>query len=242
MKNMDLNTAKTLLEQVLRDVSYPDGTARTENFGGLRQVDAKIRDGRMVIAELPGFGERLAAEMAKDPDFEANSRRVRLEAMATYLRSAIQFLDAGVMKKGKKQLLRAPDVSPLVYTVPELGPVIERRWYEAQKCQHGQAYLAAVVMMGGILEALLLARANLSPAKAHQAKAAPRRKGGGNLPMHEWSAASLIDVAAELSWLKGDRKSFSHGLRDSRNVVHPGTRSRFELSSTKRLARCAGMC
>ena len=218
---VDQQKARRLLQELLSSTAYADGRARVDDYAGLRQVDAKVRDGRMVIASLPGFGERLAQEMEQDDDFSANSRRVRLEALANYCESALQFLDAGVMTKTKKTLYRAPDVSQLTQVLPELDRIIKDRWLEAQKCEHAEAYLAAVVMMGSILEALLLARANLSLATAHSAKAAPKRKGGGNVALPEWSLSSLIDVAAEVGWIKVDRKSFGHALRDSRNVVHP---------------------
>ncbi len=219
---MDAKQARTLLKQNLAAIEGPGRVARTDEFAGLRQVDAKVRDVRMVIGALPGFGESLAREMAADLDFEANSRRVRLEALANYCRTALQLLDAGVIPSGKKQLIRAPkDLAKITGVMPDLNGIIQERWLEAQKCQHAGAYLAAGILMGSILEGLLLARANLAPADAFRANAAPKRKDGTQLPLHDWTLSSLIDVSAELKWIKIDRKSFSHALRDSRNVVHP---------------------
>lgn len=219
---MESKQAAMLLRRILASVENPDGSARTDDHAGLRQVDARVREARMIIGELPGFGERLARDMDADPDFEKNSRRVRLEALANYCRSALRMLDAGVIPSGKKRLVRAPKaLSSLTSVMPDLDRVIRDRWLEAQKCQHAGAYLAAVVMMGSILEALLLARAQLSPADAYQARAAPRRNDGSQLPVHDWTLNALIDVAAELGWIKLDRKRFGHALRDSRNVVHP---------------------
>ena len=113
------------------------------------------------------------------------------------------------------------ELTKLTAIVPDLHDVIRGRWYEAQMCQHAKAYFAAVILMGSILEGLLLARAQMSPAEAYRASAAPTTKGGGSRPLHKWTLSSLIDVSAELSWIKSDRKSFSHALRDSRNTVHP---------------------
>lgn len=218
---MDQARAERLLRELLTDIAHPDGRARVNDYAGLRQVDAKVRDARLIISSLPGFGANLAKEMERDEDFEANSRRVRLEALANYCRSALQFLKAGAMKPQKKKLYKAPDVSRLTAVLPELRSIIEERWLEAQKCQHAGAYLAAIVMMGSVLEGLLLARANLSPAKAYKAKSAPKKRDGSNVPFQDWSLSRLIDVAAEVGWIKMDRKAFSHALRDSRNVVHP---------------------
>ena len=56
---------------------------------------------------------------------------------------------------------------------------------------------------------------------ANRASAAPKDRSGKPKPLHEWGLSSLIDVAHEVGWLQGDVKRFSHGLRESRNVVHP---------------------
>ena len=210
---MDRRRAKPLLERILSEIRYANGAARTDDFAGLRQVEQKVREARMVISELPGFGSRLANEMDSDPDFDANSRRVRLEALAGYCDSALRFLDAGVMRSETKKLYKAPDVTELTKDIPQLEPIIRDRWLEAQKCVYAGAYLSAVIMMGSILEALLLARAHRDQGKAQTARAAPKRRDGHNLALHDWTLDSLINVAAEVGWLKVDRKSFSHALR-----------------------------
>jgi hypothetical protein len=211
----------SLLKQIIREIVYADGTAKTEKYPSLRHVDGKVREVKMILAALPGRTSELVAQMEADEDFSVQSRRVRLEALGTYCKTALRFIDTGVLEAQKKKLYRAPDMSDLTQVMPDLKTVIEARWLEVQKCQHAAAYFAAVVMMGSILEALLLARAMKDPADAYRATAAPKRKDGGQLPVQEWSLSSLIDVAAEVGWLKSDRKNFSHALRDSRNVVHP---------------------
>ena len=224
--------AKELITRILDDIEDPNGAARTDDFLGLRQVDAKVREASMVIESLPGFGKRLARDMEADPDFEKNSRRVRLEALAGYCRSALRLLRVGAMSStGKKKLLKAPkDLAKLTAIIPDLHDVIHDRWYEAQKCQHAQAYFAAVILIGSILEGLLLARAQMAPADAYRATAAPKTKGGESRPLHNWTLSSLIDVSAELGWIRSDRKSFSHALRDSRNTVHPWHHVRINAS------------
>lgn len=228
---MDKARAAVLLRGILAAVETPNGVARTDEFQGLRQVDAKVREARMIIGDLPGFGERLAADMAADPDFEANSRRVRLEALGGYCHSVLRLFEAGAIPSGKKTLVKAPkSLSKITSVMPDLGAIIQDRWLEAQKCQHAGAYLAAVVMMGSILEALLLARAQMSPADAYRATAAPKRRHGGQVPLHEWTLNAFIDVSADLGWISLDRKRFSHALRDSRNVVHPWYQVRSRVS------------
>ena len=210
--------AKELLLALLREIADEDGGARTDEFANLRGVDAKVREAIIILKDANA--EALLAEMENDTDFEANSRRVRLEALANYCRTALKFFDTGLVKQ-RKQLFRGPSLARLTTLVPNLEPIIQDRWLEAQRCQHSGAYLAAVILMGSILEALLLARCSLSPADAYQAPATPKDKNGKNIAIHEWSLHTLVEVSADRGWLKTDRASFSHGLRQSRNIVHP---------------------
>ena len=52
--------------------------------------------------------------------------------------------------------------------------------------------------MGSILEALLLARATLSPAIAYQSARAPKDKAGKVPAVQDWSLSALIDVAVDV--------------------------------------------
>lgn len=100
---------------------------------------------------------------------------------------------------------------------PRLAKILSFRWEEAQRCVEAGAHLAAVVMMGSILEGVLLYRAESNLATVNQAKAAPKDRTGSPKPLHEWALSQLIDVAHEVGWLQGDVKRFSHALRESRN-------------------------
>ena len=68
--------ANKLLRDILREIADATGAARVDDFRGLRQVDAKTREARMIIRSLPGIGESLARDMDEDSDFSMNSRRV----------------------------------------------------------------------------------------------------------------------------------------------------------------------
>ena len=215
---MQPEQARKLLRGILREISDGRGVARVDDFRGLRQVDAKTREARMIIQSLSGVGESLARQMDEDSDFSMNSRRVRLEALAGYCHTALRLLDAGAIQTAgeKRRIVRAPaNIATLTAVMPDLQGVIEDRWLEAQKCQYAGAYLAAVIMMGSILEALLLARATMSQQEAYRSSAATQTQ------LQKWSLDRLINVSAERGWIKSDRKSFGHALRDSRNVVHP---------------------
>lgn len=214
----DPKAALTLLKKLLAEARNSDGSAAIDKFSSLRSVDAKVREVKLLLKEA-GATE-LLFEMGKDPDFEANSRRVRLEALANYCETALRFFDQGVTKR-VRSISRGPDLSKITAVLPDLEGVIQERWLEAQRCQHAKAYLAAVIVMGSIIEGLLLARVTASPADAYRSRPAPKDRTGKPVPLTEWNLHTLIEVAVDLGWLKSDRGAFSHALRESRNVVHP---------------------
>lgn len=218
---MDKVQALRLLRTALVEIANPDGTAQTDNFLGLREVDAKLREVRMTLEGLDGMPSSFLDTMTSDLDFQANSRRVRLQALAGYVKSAIKFLDTGALEKPVKIIHAPPNFSKLTTAVPGLSEELESRWRESQKCVHAGAFISAIILMGSILEGLLLARAQLSPALAYQSLRAPRDRNGKALAIQDWTLSVLIDVATDVGWIKTDRGKFSHALRDSRNVVHP---------------------
>lgn len=218
---MDKAQALHLLKAALSEIAQPNGIAKTEQFGGLREVDAKVREVRMILEGIDGLPPSLLNSMSEDIDFEANSRRVRLEALAGYVKSAIKFVDTGAFEKPKKIIHAPPDLTRLTTSVPGLKDELDRRWREAQKCVHIEAFTSAIILMGSVLEGLLLARAQLEASTAYQSSRAPRDKNGKAVAIQDWTLSSLIDVATDIGWLKTDRGKFSHALRESRNVVHP---------------------
>lgn len=116
-----------------------------------------------------------------------------------------------------------PDFTPLI-SDPRMQDILRRRWIECINCIAAGAPLAATVMMGGLLEALLLARVNHETNKAlvFKASTAPKDKlTGQTLPLREWGLRNYIDVAHELDWISQSAKGVSEVLRDYRNYVHP---------------------
>ena len=117
------------------------------------------------------------------------------------------------------QIEDSPDFHKLV-SDSSLADVLLFRWQEAQRCVQGEAYLAAVVMMGSILEGVLLHRFENDLQAVYRANSSPKERGKPR-PINKWGLSTLIDVAHEVGWLQGDVKRFSHALRESRNLVHP---------------------
>jgi len=116
----------------------------------------------------------------------------------------------------------APDFSKLI-SDPLMQDILRKRWKECVTCITAGAPLAAIVMMGGLLEGLLLARINRESNKApiFTALAAPRDRQNRTLPLPEWTLKDYIGVAHELNWITIAAKDVGVVLRDYRNYIHP---------------------
>ncbi|HEV2489015.1 MAG TPA: hypothetical protein VGT03_04340 [Candidatus Acidoferrales bacterium] len=116
-----------------------------------------------------------------------------------------------------------PAFAPLISDV-RMQAILVRRWNECVGCLSIGAPLAANVMMGGLLEALLLSRIHResSKAKIFAASSAPKdRKSGRPLQLQEWTLHNYIDVAHELGWISHSAKDVGQVLMDYRNYIHP---------------------
>lgn len=148
-----------------------------------------------------------AAKLAKQTLIEARSRALTPAPIAT----AVRTTDS------------APDFAPLV-SDPIMQSILERRWDECKRCIDAGAPLAATVMMGGLLEAFLVARANKLSDKSKLFKAAatpidPKTK--KPLDLRQWMLGHYIDVGHELKWISDSAKHVAVILRDYRNYIHP---------------------
>lgn len=125
----------------------------------------------------------------------------------------------------------APDFSPLAGN-PLMRDILTRRWNECSKCVNAEAHLAAIVMMGGLLEALFVARANQMPDKTPLISAAnaPKDKAGKIINYQEWMLDSYIKVGFELQWITESAKDLSDNLKEYRNFIHPAKELRYGVT------------
>lgn len=100
-------------------------------------------------------------------------------------------------------------------------PIIKSRILEARRAMKAKTYLSVVLLCGSVLEAVLLGKAQQDPRSFNQSKASPKDKDGKVKHLQDWKLAEFIDAACEVGVLKVDVKTFSHGLRDFRNYIHP---------------------
>lgn len=117
----------------------------------------------------------------------------------------------------------APSFAALIPD-PKMQAILTRRWNECVTCLNAPAPMAATVMMGGLLEGLLLARANKEPdqGRLFKAKATPLDKNTSKpLPLKGWMLKNFIDVAHELKWITKSARDVSSVLGEYRNYIHP---------------------
>ena len=136
---------------------------------------------------------------------------IRLRSNIFVSQSSIQTLDV------------APDFTPLVAD-QAMKDILVGRWEECRKCLNADANLAATVMMGGLLEALFVARANKMADKGplFRVKSTPRDpKTKKPMALKEWTLSPYIDVGYELGWIRKPGRDVATILRDYRNYIHP---------------------
>lgn len=158
------------------------------------------------------------------------SRTTYTEALKAILKCLVQLrgsiavgtVPQTIRNSSSKTNEAPPDFSPMA-SDPLMQSILKRRWEEVQDCMGARAYLAATVMMGGLLESLLLARINASTQKSavFKARKAPHDRAGQTLKLAEWKLANMVDVAHEVQWITKSAMDVGHVLRDFRNYIHP---------------------
>jgi hypothetical protein len=104
----NLKPVQVFLQNLLAELVLPNGAANTERFSSLRHVDAKVREVRTLLESVAGQLPDFLPQMNADPDFKANSRRIRLEALPNYCRSVVRFIDSGI--GGVEMLISKPPI------------------------------------------------------------------------------------------------------------------------------------
>lgn len=158
---------------------------------------------------------------------ERNTTKSKYITELKYLRSALIKLRSDNIVSMTNQTTQTPDIPPdfsVLIKDEKMKVILLNRWDECLKCIDVDAPLSSVVMMGGMLEAILLARINsfADKSKIFKAKSAPIDKKTTKVyPLKEWTLRNYIDVAHELNWISQSAKDIGEVLRDYRNYVHP---------------------
>jgi hypothetical protein len=158
---------------------------------------------------------------------ERHTTRQRYKLLLKELKADLIRLRSGVVvasKSGGSESSESPPEFAKLIPDSAMQSILLRRWNETSACLSAEAFLAATVMMGALLEALLLARINAMTDKSSvfRSKTSPKDKNTGKaLPLGEWTLRHYIDVAHELGWIRQSAKEVSIVLRDYRNFIHP---------------------
>jgi hypothetical protein len=114
--------------------------------------------------------------------------------------------------------------------LPKLRAVIERDYAELSRIRDGVK--SRMILAGGLIEALLLDALKEVEPLALAASTAPKDRTKTVRPLDEWALGSMLDVAVELKIIDVAAQKFGHGVRDYRNLVHPG----LEIRSAQKVA------
>ncbi len=148
-------------------------------------------------------------------------RRVRLNGIVPVVEQAPIEFSLDEAKGADLKPLPPPDFLALGLE-PGIGDLLAQRWEEAQRCVECKTHLAAIVMMGSLLEGMLLAVMQRNPQPANRASSAPKDPHSGKSKhFADWTLSQMIDVAHEIRWIDMDVQRFSHALRWFRNLIHP---------------------
>jgi hypothetical protein len=158
----------------------------------------------------------------------AGARKAYLTKLKTVIHCLVELkseraIDFAALSAQPPTSDRPPAFSTLILDA-RMQEILVRRWDECIACVQIEAPLAATVMMGGLLEALLLARINRESdkSKIFKAAAAPKdKKTGKTYPLNRWMLQHYISVAHELAWISSSAMEVSKILRDYRNYIHP---------------------
>ncbi len=121
-----------------------------------------------------------------------------------------------------------------------LVEILTERWNEAQKCVAEELYVAAIIMIGSLLEGVLYAKIKSNWASAKQSSRAPTDSKRSVKKLSRWKLSEMIDVAHDCQWIQKHAVDFSgtlHILRDYRNIVHP--RKQLKSGITPDVDTCA---
>lgn len=174
--------------------------------------------------DLLSDADSLYKEMLTACD-RATSRN-RYDQIIKQLRTSLSEVRGYAVNPTPRNVVPTTETPPLFSALvpnPAMQAILQRRWSECSKCIAAGAPLAAIVMMGGLLEALLLARVHKEPNRAlvFKAVSAPRDRLGKTLQLQEWTLRHYIDVGHELGWISTSAKDIGEVVRDYRNYIHP---------------------
>lgn len=116
-----------------------------------------------------------------------------------------------------------------------MTPLLVARMEEARRCIEAQAYLAAVMLCGSVVEGMCLGLGAQHPAIANRGYTTQYNKPAPRL--QDWKLSEWIEVLARLGHLSPNVTKFGHALRGFRNYVHPASQLASRFAPDEHTAR-----
>jgi len=112
-------------------------------------------------------------------------------------------------------------------TDDELRKICKRDYEEVQRVQIAGAHKATIILSGSLTEALLLNALQRDEVKA---KSSSKAISG---PLARWDLHDLLEVAIDLALINPGAAVLAKGIKDYRNLIHPGKeiRTKFHVGS-----------
>jgi hypothetical protein len=114
----------------------------------------------------------------------------------------------------------APDFVHLTRDVTLAGMLENRRW-EVLVCMKHKAHLAAIILMGTILEGVMLSIVHNNPNEANVSTRAPKDQHGRIKHFADWTLAELAEVAHDRGWISLEENRYLYLLKEYRRLIHP---------------------
>jgi hypothetical protein len=242
------NPAQTVVDDALREVIAGYSRVRKNKAPQVRSAEERDNLKSLAYAWFQSHKPQLTIVSGIDLNAVDEQYSRMLEASG---RASARTTCLAALKGAKESLLQlrlqvaqaspstpaaapaAPDFSALASDVA-MKAILGRRWAECEICVKAGADLAATVMMGGLLEALFVSRANKmsDKSKLFALKSTPLDKAGKPVPLQDWTLQPYIDVGHEMGWIRKSAKDVAIVLRDYRNYVHPEKELRHGVTLT----------
>jgi len=204
-----------------------EGTSKAKRLRGFLRAEAPPLTGR-VLAELLKH-RMLNGDLPKDTDHAAFAAIVARHGggVAT---AVPQTNEDGLLK-----LIFRPEVFARLPVDAATSKLLVSRMEEAGRCVENQAYLAAIILAGSVLEGMCLGFGVKHPELANRGYSAQYSKPAP--PFYEWKLAEWIDVLGRMGGFSQNVVKFGHALRDFRNYVHPAEQLARKFEPDKHTAR-----
>lgn len=191
-------------------------------LGSFQRARDGYDDSVLALARAGSFGSTLL--------YVAANRRDRMESILRLMSTSHPLSQ-----------LEKPDFIALVRK-RKIAEQLERDYRETMAAYEIGAWKLAVIGAGSILEAVLLDALTRRWKSVVRANGYPEGSKATQV-VKDWSLSDMIDAAKAAGFITKGHTSFSHGIREYRNLVHPGVemRSRQGVDDFAALAALAAL-